>query len=101
MFQGPLDNHRVLVCGDDHDRNARVALAQVDQAGKPADTGHMKVQQNQVDFPILIHQCLEALERVGLQEIGFPLVGFQRFLDGGTKQGVIICDDHGFGLYGD
>ncbi len=98
MIQGTLDDDRILICRNDHHRYAGIAFAQVDKTGETADTGHMQIQQHQVNVLILIDQHLQGFKRIGFQKRRFTLAGLQGFLDRGPEQRVIIGDDHLFGL---
>ena len=98
MVQGALDDDRILICRDDHYRNAGITFAQVDQSGETTDTGHMQIQQNQVNVLIVIDQQLQGFKRIGFQKSRLTLAGLQRFLDCSAEQRVIIGDNHLFSL---
>ena len=65
MIKGALNDHWILVCRNDHDRNTGVTFAQVYQAGKTAYTRHVQIQQNQVDILVLIDQFLQFTQDLG------------------------------------
>ncbi|MCY1424241.1 hypothetical protein D3C76_954840 [compost metagenome] len=80
----------VLLGGDNHHRNGRRFVTQVDQAIEPVHAGHVQVEQDQVQVIVFLGQRQGAVQVGGFHHFAAGKTVADDVVDGFAKQRVIV-----------
>jgi hypothetical protein len=98
-----LQHHLLVLLGrDDHHRDRRRLVAQVDQPAKAMHAGHVQVQQDQVQVVMLAGQAQGAVQVGGFHDLAAREAVSDDVVDRFAKQRVVVGDQnlvHGFAPY--
>ncbi len=90
-----LDDGGIFRGGDHDNGQVGILAAQVGEAGEAVGAGHLEIEQQQVYLRVFPQQAGQAVDGVGLQQLGILDGHVHSLIEGAPKQGVVICDDDG------
>src|SRR5690606_30449196 len=84
----------VLLGGNDHHRDGRRLVAQVDQSVQAVHAGHVEVEQNQVEVVVFERQGQRAVEVGGFQDLAVGKAVANDVVDGFAKQRMVVGNQY-------
>ncbi len=100
----------VLLGRDDHHRNGRCFVSQIDQAVEAVHAGHVQVQQHQIEIVVFQGQRQRAVEVGSFKDFAVGEAVANDVMDGFTEQRMVVrnqdlvqgrsplCCDYGGGM---